>query len=73
VLPGEASNRLKERNRLETKRMDVQCYPIAMVPGTTALVRDFADPGAARDPAAIRRSYPSEPFGLNWARTAPQL
>lgn len=53
--------------------MDVQCLPIAMVPGTTALARDFADAASAADPAALRRWYPSNPFGWEWTRTAPEL
>lgn len=53
--------------------MDVQCYPLAMVPGTTALLRDFADRSDAADPASLRRWYPSDPFGLTWAAQAPEL
>ncbi|HEX4156064.1 MAG TPA: bacillithiol biosynthesis cysteine-adding enzyme BshC [Acidobacteriaceae bacterium] len=53
--------------------MDEQCYPIAVVPGTTALVRDFADVAAAADPAALRRWYPSDPLGWAWAANAPEL
>jgi bacillithiol biosynthesis cysteine-adding enzyme BshC len=53
--------------------MEVQCYPIAMVPGTTALLRDFLDPSTAADPSLLRRWYPSEPFGSGWARNSPEL
>ena len=53
--------------------MEVQCYPIATVPGTTALLRDFLDPSAAADPALLRRWYPSEPFGFGWTRNIPEL
>jgi len=53
--------------------MEVQCYPIATVPGTTALLRDFLEPSTAADPALLRRWYPSEPFGFGWARKAPEI
>ena len=53
--------------------MDVQCYPLAMVPGTSALLRDFADRSDAADPASLRQWYPSDPFGLTWAAQAPEL
>ncbi|HXS11428.1 MAG TPA: bacillithiol biosynthesis cysteine-adding enzyme BshC [Acidobacteriaceae bacterium] len=53
--------------------MEVQCYPMAMVPGTTALLRDFLEPSAAANPALLRRWYPSAPFGFGWARNAPEL
>jgi bacillithiol biosynthesis cysteine-adding enzyme BshC len=53
--------------------MDVQCYPISTVPGTTALLRDFLDPSAAADPALLRRWYPTEPFGFDWTKQAPEL
>ena len=53
--------------------MEVQCYPIAAVPGTTSLLRDFLDPSTAASPAHLRQWYPSEPFGLSWAQNAPEL
>ena len=53
--------------------MDVQCYPLAMVPGTSALLRDFADRSEAADPSLLRRWYPSDPFGLSWAAQSPEL
>ena len=53
--------------------MEVQCYPIATVPGTTALLRDFLDPSTATDPALLRRWYPSKPFGFDWTQDAPEL
>src|SRR5580692_10567637 len=53
--------------------MEVQCYPIAMVPGTTALLRDFLDPSTAADPALLRRWFPSEPFGIGWTQNIPEL
>ena len=53
--------------------MEVQCYPIATVPGTTALLRDFLDPSTAADPALLRRWFPSEPFGIGWTQNIPEL
>ncbi len=53
--------------------MEVQCFPIAMVPGTTALFGDFLDPSSAANRALLRRWYPSEPFGFGWAQGAPEL
>jgi len=53
--------------------MDVQCYPIATVPGTTALLRDFLDPSVAADRALLRRWFPSDPYGFGWAQNAPEL
>jgi bacillithiol biosynthesis cysteine-adding enzyme BshC len=53
--------------------MEVQCYPIATVPGTTALLRDFLDPSTAANRALLRRWYPSEPFGFGWAQNIPEL
>jgi bacillithiol synthase len=53
--------------------MDVQCYPLAVVPGTTALMRDFADAASAPDSAALRRWYPGDPFGWAWAKNGPEV
>ena len=53
--------------------MEVHCYPIAMTPGTTALLRAFLDPSSASDRASLRRWYPAEPFGSGWTQDAPQL
>ncbi len=53
--------------------MQIECYPISAVPGTSALFRDFAE---AQDPATVRRLrrwYPADPFRMDWARTAPVL
>ncbi|HEV2576570.1 MAG TPA: bacillithiol biosynthesis cysteine-adding enzyme BshC [Acidobacteriaceae bacterium] len=52
--------------------MEVQCHPISTAPGTTALLRAFLEPAVA-DTASLRRWYPSEPFGIGWARSAPEL
>ena len=53
--------------------MDSQCYPIATLPGTTPLFRDFADHAAASHTAALRRWYPANPFSMDWASTSPTL
>lgn len=57
--------------------MDVHCYPISMVPGTSALLRDFLDPSNVAsngvDRARLRRWFPSEPYGFGWAEKSPQL
>jgi bacillithiol biosynthesis cysteine-adding enzyme BshC len=53
--------------------MTLDCIPIAKLPGTTALFRDYTDAAAAPDPAALRRWYPTDPFTLTWAGIAPQL
>ena len=53
--------------------MEVQCYPIATVPGTTALLSDCLDPSAAANSALVRRWYPSQPFGFGWVQIAPEL
>jgi bacillithiol biosynthesis cysteine-adding enzyme BshC len=44
-----------------------------MVPGATALARDFADAASAPEPAALRRWYPGDPFGWAWTSTGPEL
>lgn len=48
--------------------MKLECYPISTLPGTTALFRDYAD-----TVAAVRRWYPSDPFGMDWAVRSPTL
>jgi bacillithiol biosynthesis cysteine-adding enzyme BshC len=53
--------------------MDVQCYPIAAVPGTSALLRDFLDRANAADTSSVRHWYPAEPFGYAWAQSSPEL
>lgn len=53
--------------------MDVQCYPISTVPGTTPLLGAFLDPSTSVDASALRRWYPSEPFGLQWAEHKPEF
>ncbi len=53
--------------------METECYPISLVPGTTALFRDFAESDAAADTAKLRQWYPSNPFSMAWAKDAPIL
>lgn len=57
--------------------MDVQpeidCYPITILPHTSALFRDYIDTRAAKDAAALRRWYPTDPFTMGWAKHAPSL
>jgi bacillithiol biosynthesis cysteine-adding enzyme BshC len=42
-----------------------------MLPGTTQLFSAYTDPSTAADPSVIRRFYPTDPFALTWANTAP--
>jgi bacillithiol biosynthesis cysteine-adding enzyme BshC len=53
--------------------MTPDCLPIATLPGTTALFSAYTDASLAADPAALRRWYPSDPFSMSWANTAPNL
>jgi bacillithiol biosynthesis cysteine-adding enzyme BshC len=53
--------------------VETQCYPITVLPHTTALFRDYTDVRAARDAAALRRWYPADPFTMDWARHSPAL
>jgi bacillithiol synthase len=52
---------------------ETQCYPITVLPHTSALFRDYTDVRAAKDPAALRRWYPADPFTMDWARRSPSL
>jgi len=53
--------------------MNVECWPISSLPGTTALFRDYAETGASAHAAAIRRWYPNDPFSMEWAKSSPEL
>src|SRR5665213_2029040 len=53
--------------------VETQCYPITVLPHTTALFRDYTDVRAAKDAAALRRWYPADPFTMDWARRSPAL
>jgi bacillithiol biosynthesis cysteine-adding enzyme BshC len=58
----------------ETQAMPEQtCYPITVLPHTTALFRDYTDARAAKDPGAVRRWFPVDPFTMDWAKHAPVL
>jgi bacillithiol synthase len=52
---------------------ETECYPITLLPHTTALFRDYTVARAAKDPVALRRWYPADPFTMDWARRAPSL
>jgi len=53
--------------------MDVECYPLSSLPGTTALFRDYADVSGSANAAALRRWYPADPFSMAWAKSSPEL
>lgn len=58
--------------------MQIECYPVSSVPGTTPLFRAFAEAraGGELEPALrdkVRAWYPADPFAMHWARTAPAL
>ena len=53
--------------------MQAECYPISTLPGTSALFRDYAEASDPATVAQLRHWYPSDPFRMDWARTAPQL
>jgi bacillithiol biosynthesis cysteine-adding enzyme BshC len=44
-----------------------------MLPGTTALFRDFVDMSAASDEAALRPWYPANASSMEWAKGSPVL
>ncbi len=50
-----------------------ECYPITVLPHTSALFRDYTDARGAGDPAALRRWYPADPFTMDWAKGSPEL
>jgi bacillithiol biosynthesis cysteine-adding enzyme BshC len=52
---------------------ETHCYPITVLPHTSALFRDYTDARAAKDPAALRRWYPADPFTMDWAKRSPSL
>src|ERR1700721_86495 len=53
--------------------MDSQCYPIATLPGTTALFRDYANTAASPHEAELRQWYPTNPSSMEWASSSPSL
>jgi len=50
--------------------MQAECIPISALPGTTKLFRDFAE-GSGETTRVLRRWYPQDPFGMEWAKNAP--
>ena len=44
-----------------------------MLPGTSALFRDFAGAADARTTARLRRWFPADPFRMDWAHSAPSF
>jgi len=55
------------------EQTETQCYPITVLPHTTALFRDYTDARGAKDTAALRRWYPADPFTMDWAKRSPVL
>jgi bacillithiol biosynthesis cysteine-adding enzyme BshC len=53
--------------------MTPECIPIATLPGTTALFRDYTEAAASPHATALRRWYPTDPFAMTWAGIATQL
>jgi bacillithiol biosynthesis cysteine-adding enzyme BshC len=53
--------------------MNSECYPISMLPGTTAVFRDYADQRGSVHAAQLRRWYPMDPFSMEWANGATVL
>ena len=54
-------------------RMHTECYPISILPGTSALFRDFAEAQDAATVRRLRKWYPADPFRMDWAHSAPVL
>jgi bacillithiol synthase len=55
-------------------QMEAECYPVGAVPGTTPLFRDFCEQRAGyADGSKLRGWYGADPFGMEWARQAPEL
>ena len=50
--------------------MSTECYPIAMLPNTSRLYRDYVAMGEAPG-SRIRAWYGAEPLGRSWMRPAP--
>ncbi len=53
--------------------MQVECYPVSSLPGSSALFRAFAESENPATVEQVRRWYPSDPFRFDWAKTAPVL
>lgn len=52
---------------------EVQCYPITILPHTSALFRDYADMREAPNFATLKKWYPTDPFAMSWAAKSPVL
>ena len=50
--------------------MSTECYPIAMLPNTSRLYRDYVAMGEAPG-SRVRAWYGAEPLGRSWMRPAP--
>lgn len=46
--------------------MNVECYPISVMPHTTRLFRDFLSPEEGGPQSRMRRFFPVAPFGDSW-------
>lgn len=46
--------------------MNVECYPITVLPHVSQLYRDYLAMGESAADAAVRRWYGAEPFGGSW-------
>ncbi len=53
--------------------MEAECYPLSLVPGTSALFRDYAERDSPDVGPVLRASYPIDPFSMAWAKDAPDL
>ncbi len=53
--------------------MQVECFPISVIPGTSALFRDYAEEVDAATVQRLRQWFPHDPFRMDWARSAPAL
>ncbi len=51
--------------------MSVECYPMTVVPGVTALFRDYLAMGTGAGDAAVRQWFGAEPFSKTWMGSAP--
>jgi bacillithiol biosynthesis cysteine-adding enzyme BshC len=58
---------------MRAEAADNDCLPIAALPGTTALFRDYADAASSPHASQLRRWYPADPFSLTWANHSPIL
>ena len=50
--------------------MNVECYPITVLPHVSQIYRDYLTMGDMPADAAVRRWYGAEPFAGKWLRAA---